>query len=112
GIAGTRAVGLFSLIGGLIGGNAQAKASKKAAQLQYDAAQQGIAEQRREYDLTRSDYQPWITTGTQALGGQGDLLGLNGADAQQAAIAALQGSPLYQSLYRNGQEAVLQNASA
>lgn len=34
------------------------------------------------------------------------------ADQQQAAINALQSSPLYTSLYRNGQQAVLANASA
>lgn len=40
------------------------------------------------------------------------MIGLNGPEAQQAAIARLQSSPLFQSLYRTGEEAVLQNASA
>lgn len=40
---------------------------------------------------------------TQTTGGQAD---------QQGAIDALKASPLYQSLYGNGEEAVLQNASA
>lgn len=43
------------------------------------------------------------TAGTPAHGGPG---------AQQAAIDALEASPMYQSLYRNGEEAVLANASA
>lgn len=37
---------------------------------------------------------------------------VSAADAQQGAIDALKASPLYQSLYRNGEEAVLANASA
>ena len=38
--------------------------------------------------------------------------GAGGADAQAAAIEQLRASPFYQSLYRTGEEAVLQNASA
>ena len=38
--------------------------------------------------------------------------GSGGIEAQQAAIDALQGSPLYTSLIRNGENALLQNASA
>lgn len=38
--------------------------------------------------------------------------GQTGADAQQASIDQLKASPLFQSLFNTGQEAVLQNASA
>ncbi|RPF70444.1 hypothetical protein [Aurantiacibacter spongiae] len=105
-------MGLFSLIGGIISGNKQAKASKEAARLQYDATQQGIRENARQYDQTRADYQPFRDLGYDALGNFGDLLGLNGGDAQSAEIAALQASPLYQSLFSNGQDAILASASA
>jgi hypothetical protein len=40
------------------------------------------------------------------------LLGLNGSGDQQRAIDALRSSPLYQSLYRNGVNTSLANASA
>jgi len=40
------------------------------------------------------------------------LVGLGGAEQQQAAIDQLRNSPFYQSLYRRGEEALLQNASA
>lgn len=40
------------------------------------------------------------------------LLGLGGGDQQMQAIEALKASPMYQSLYRNGEEALLQNAAA
>lgn len=105
-------MGLFSLIGGIIGGNKQAKASKEAARLQYEATQDGIAESRRQYDLTRGDYQPFRDLGYAALDNFGDLVGINGADAQQSEIDMLRASPLFQSLFDNGQEAILASASA
>lgn len=105
-------MGLFSDIAGIIGGAKQAKASKKASQLQYQASQDAIAEQRRQFDTTREDFQPFLDTGTAALGGYGDLLGLNGDETQAGAVDALRASPLFQSLYDTGEEAILANASA
>lgn len=105
-------MGLFSLIGSIIAGNKQAKASKKAAQLEYEAATKGIAESARQFDVTRTDFAPFQRFGEAGLENFSDLIGFNGADAQSAQITALRDSPLYQSLYRNGEEAVLANASA
>lgn len=105
-------MGLFSFIGGIIGGKKAKKASKKAEAAQVDAFNKGIEEQRRQFDLTRSDFAPYLTAGVSGLGGLGDLVGINGADKQGLAIEALKASPFYQSLYRNGLEANLQNASA
>lgn len=42
----------------------------------------------------------------------GNGVGINGADKQQEFLTALEGSPLLESLFRNGEEALLQNASA
>lgn len=94
--------------GGLLASSGASKAAN--AQTQSDAA--AIAEQQREFNTIQGNFAPYLQAGTGALGGLGNLIGTNGGPAQQAAIAALQNSPLYQSLYRNGQEAVLQNASA
>lgn len=105
-------MGLFSFIGGIIGGGKQKKAAKKAAELQYDAAMKGVAETARQFDLTRADFAPEQQAGNDALAKMRALLGLDGAEGQQAEIDALRGSPLYQSLYRNGEEATLANASA
>jgi hypothetical protein len=55
---------------------------------------------------------PYLDAGKGGLAGLGDLVGVNGGDKQGAAITALQASPYYQSLYKNGLEANLQNASA
>lgn len=104
--------GILKIGTSLIGGNTASKASKRAAELQYKGTQEGIAEQRRQFDITRQDYQPYLTTGVEALGGIGDLTGLNGGDAQGSAIAALRESPLFKSLFQSGQENVLQTAAA
>jgi hypothetical protein len=105
-------IGLFSFIGGIIGGNAQKSAAKKASQLQYDAAIKGIDETARQFDATRADFKPYQDLGAAAAPHLGDLTGVNGNEQQQSEIDALRNSPLYKSLYRNGEEATLQNASA
>jgi hypothetical protein len=47
-----------------------------------------------------------------ALQGQQDLLGLNGSAAQQASIDALKSSPMFTSMLQQGENSILQNASA
>jgi hypothetical protein len=105
-------MGLFSLIGGIIGGNKQAKATRRAAQLQYDAAMAGIDETRRQFDLTRADFASEQQLGEDGIGGFRRLVGLDGAEAQQAEIDALRASPLYQSIFNNGRDTILATASA
>lgn len=100
------------MIGGVIGAQKMKKASKKAMKYQVDYANQGITQQNQALDAIKGYYDPYATAGNQALGQYGNLLGLGGADQQQAAIDQLKNSPFYQSLYRTGEEAVLQNASA
>lgn len=104
--------GLGGILGDVIGGIENAHAISKASKAQQAGIQQAIGEQQREYDTSRQDFMPYMDFGKGALGPLGDLLGLNGNDAAGAAISNLQQSPLYQSLYRNGLEANLQNASA
>ncbi len=105
-------MGLFSFIGGLIGGDKQAKATKKAGRLQYDAAMAGLDETKRQFDTTRADYQPYQQLGASAAPFLGDLIGLNGNDAQQSQIDALKSGPLYSSLVSSGEDSLLANASA
>lgn len=106
------ALGLFSLLGGLIGGGKQKKASKKAAQFQYDAMMKGIEEEARQFNITREDFAPYQAFGRSGIEGYGDLVGFNGDEEQLRAITALRETPLYRSLYGAGEEAVLANASA
>lgn len=99
-------------VGAIGGGLIASSGAKSAANAQAQSNAQGIAEQRRQFDLTRSDFKPYMDAGKTALPQIEDLLGLNGNDKSAAAIEALKSSPAYQSLYNNGQEAVLQNAAA
>lgn len=120
-------VGLFSFIGGLFGGGEQKKAANQAMQAQTAALNRAIDIGNQQFQQTRSDYMPYTQAGTAAIGDIGKLLGLNvgpgysimetgatqaGQDDQAAAIEKLRLGPLYQSLYRNGEEALLQNAAA
>lgn len=105
-------MGLFSFIGGILGGNSASKAAKKAAKIQAASAEKGIAELQRQFDLTRADFGPYKEMGVKGLAQLGDLVGINGGESQSAAIEALRASPFYQSLYRTGEEALLANASA
>lgn len=105
-------MGLFSFIGGLLGSGAQKSGVNKASAAQMQYLDKGIGAENSQYNQSRSDFAPWMGFGSSALGPLGDLLGLNGNDASGKAIEALKSSPIYQSLFANGQEAVLQNASA
>jgi hypothetical protein len=105
-------MGLFSAIGSLFGGGSQKKAIKQATKAQVQMADKAIAEQRRQFDVTQANFEPYRADGVKGLAQLGDLVGINGGDKQASAIEMLKASPFYQSLFRTGEEAVLQNASA
>ena len=63
-------MGIETLVGagvGLLGSAIAADSASSAANTQADATREGVAEQRRQYDLTRSDYAPWREAGKNAL---------------------------------------------
>lgn len=101
-----------TVVGGMMSNNAQKKAAGKAADAQVQAAQIATEEQRRQFDSIRELLNPYVNAGTDALGGQHDLLGLNGLDAQQAAIDGINNSAAMQTYLQQGENAILQNASA
>lgn len=106
-------IGAAVTVGGsLLSSSAQKKAGNAAAAAQTAGDMAAIDEQRRQFDITQGNFAPWLNAGKTALGQQGDLIGINGAPAQQSSIDQLMASPLYQSLFRNGQNTVLANASA
>jgi hypothetical protein len=90
----------------------QSRAAGKAAGQQADAAQAGVEEQRRQFDEMQKLLAPYVQAGQPALQAQQAMLGLGGAEAQQQAIAGVEKSPLLQALMRQGEEAMLQQASA
>lgn len=104
-------MGLFSFVGGLFGGGAQKKAANQATAAQVAAYNRGIDIQNQQYQQTRSDYMPYTQAGNAAVTDLSQLV--TGYDGNPEGLTArIQGDPLYQSAYRNGEEALLQNASA
>ena len=106
------AVGGGAIIGGLLSADAQSDAASTAAGAQTAASNAGIGEQRRQFDAIQKLLKPYTDAGEGSLLGQQNLLGLKGPDAQRQAIAALESSPMFTSLQQQGENALLQNASA
>ena len=96
----------------LVGSSMQASAAGDAASAQGAASQAGIEEQRRQFDEMRKLLQPYTEAGLPALEQQQTLLGLKGPEAEQAAIARLTGGETFKALAQQGENALLQNASA
>jgi hypothetical protein len=91
---------------------AQADAAKSAASTQAGAAQGGIEEQRRQFDAVQKLLQPYTEAGPGALEQQQAFLGLRGPEAERAAIERISGGETYKALAQQGEEALLQRASA
>lgn len=112
GLSGAAMAGLAVGGAALYGNYQQGKAAGKAAGAQSQAALAGIDEQHRQFDALQKLMSPYVQAGTGALSGQQDLLGLNGQEAQQKALSGIQSSPQFAALNQQGQNAILQNASA
>lgn len=103
---------IFGAIAGLFGGGKAKKASRRAEAARIEAINKGIAETARQFDLTRADQASEQQLGEDSITGYRGLIGLDGAEAQQAQIDQLRNLPLYQSLFNNGRDTILANASA
>jgi hypothetical protein len=116
-----------AMIGGsVVSGAIQSKAQKSAAATQSASAQQGIDEQRRQFDAVQKLLAPFVGAGTGALGQlapymgvgtealeqQRALTGLAGPEAQRAALQSIEQGPEFSALYQQGENAILQQASA
>ena len=108
GTAAAIALGVGALGSAAIG----ASAASKAGKAQVAAADAGAAEQRAAREEMRRLLEPYVAAGGPALEAQMGALGLRGAEAQQAYVAQQEQSPIFQALARQGEEAMLQNASA
>lgn len=100
------------ILGSITGSKQAAKAATAAADTQAQAAQIAVDEQKRQFDKLVELMSPYVTAGTGALQAQQNLIGLSGARAQQQAISALEQSPQYSEMIKQGENALLQNASA
>ena len=126
GLSGAALAGIA--VGGatLVSGMAQADAASSAAAAQTQASEAAIAEQRRQFDKVQELLKPYVEAGTGAIEGlepfaaagvpalqaQQALLGLAGQEAQRQAIQQLSTSPQMEALVQQGENALLQRASA
>jgi hypothetical protein len=112
GLSGAALAGIA--VGGatLISGMAQADAAGDAAAIQAGSAQAGIEEQRRQFNKVQELLKPYTEAGQPALEAQQAFLGLRGPEAERAAIERIQGGETFKALTQQGEEALLQRASA
>lgn len=106
------AVVVGSVATGYMSSKAQKKAANTAAGAQMEASEMGVEEQRRQFDAVQKLLKPYADAGLSGLSGQQDLLGINGTKAQQAAIGNINNSAEMQTYLQQGENAILQNASA
>jgi len=105
-------VASFGMVDDVTGVEGAQKAARKAGDLQAQAAFAGIDEQRRQFDVTQQNLQPFQEAGVSALAQQQALLGLSGAEAQQQAFNQFTESPGQRFLRERQEKALLRNASA
>jgi hypothetical protein len=101
-----------AIVGGVMSSRAQKSAAKTASRAQTEAADKSIAEQRRQFDAVQQLMAPYVQSGTTALSRYNALTGLAGEEAQQTLINQITSGAEYGSLVRQGEEAILQSASA
>jgi hypothetical protein len=114
------------VFGGITGAKQAGQAAERAGATQAAAAGAGIEEQRRQFDKLVELMSPYVTAGTEALGGlrpfqeagqqafqqQQAIAGLLGPEAQRLALQQIESSPLLQAQIKRGEESLLQRASA
>ena len=110
----------------IVGGVMQSRAAGKAAKAQQESSAASIAEQRSQFEAMQRVLKPYVDVGSPALrqlssysdvaqpalNEQQALNGMFGPEAQQEAINRIEQSPLYMEHVRQGENAMLQNASA
>lgn len=64
----------MGFIGDIAGAIIGSKASKKASKAQQKSAEMGVAELKRQYDLSREDMKPWQVEGSAAIKSLGEML--------------------------------------
>jgi len=100
---------MSKVVKGIFGGS---DASKDAAQASAAGSAAAVAENRRQFDKTQQNLQPFIKAGERALMEQRALLGLYGEGRQKNAINRFVDSPGEAFLRERGERALLQNQAA
>lgn len=79
-------------------------AAKQTSKAQTKASQQSLAEERRQYDLSRSDQMPWLNAGSSALA---QMQNLNSGD-----YSSFNASPDYQWTLSEGMKGLDRSAAS
>lgn len=101
-ILGSAALGAGS---SMLSSNSASRAQQQSANASQQAANAATEEQRRQYDLSRADSQPWQQAGQGALAQLSQLYNLNGATSANGGInwnAYAQANPDVTAAYNNG----------
>jgi hypothetical protein len=102
------------------------KATEKASATQAAAAQAAINQQQQQFTQMQEILKPWVDQGTQSMSGldqyqaagtdalskQRALMGLDGPDAQRAAMEQISSSPEMMGMIQQGENALLQQGAA
>lgn len=98
-----------AILGGIAGGLLGSKGAKSAANTQADATREATEEQRRQYDLSRTDSAPWREAGTQGVSRLSQLLGLGtdtggdfGSANRKFTVADFMDDPVTKLSYQSG----------
>jgi hypothetical protein len=123
-------IGGASLLSGIFKSNAASDAAQAQAQAatagitavkegtssglhaQDVATKQGITAAQSGLTEMQAALAPYMNSGAKAVASQDDLAGLNGPDAQKAAVAAISGGSEMDALVTSGEDAMRQNATA
>jgi len=109
-------MGFLGTLGNVFGANASSDINKRAisraAGYQVNSAQQGIDSTNQMYKSFQDLLNPYIQGGENAFSSLQNLIGLGDQGAQQNAISGIQNSPVFQGLQQQGENSILQNASA
>lgn len=102
-----------AIVGGaVIGGAAQVISGNKAAKAQTKASNAAITNEQQQFQQIRELLAPYVMAGDKATDAQLSLIGLFGDEAQRTAIESVRSGPEFEALTRQGENAILQNASA
>ena len=104
-IAAAVIVGVGAVAGGVMayqGAKAQGNAAKQAAEIQSKYGLQAIDAETARFLEMKDLMQPYADAGYGSLKTQQDMIGQNGADAQQASINQITNGPLFGSLTKQG----------
>lgn len=86
----------MGVVGDLLGGRAERKAAKNAANAQIDAANQANALEKQMYEQSRADQMPWLEQGKASLSQLANLTKTGGELMRTYGAADFEADPGYQ----------------